>query len=182
MSTHQIALRGSMLTKSYLSMSSSKAGMKTVFLNHELGQSPEDELLLQVQGVIAEYERAKIIERARRGKRYAARRGSLAVMCTAPFGYRYIPKSGDSGDAQYQVVLEEARIVRRMFEWVGCEGVTIREVCRRLGKEGIKTRTGKQCWNPGTVAMMLRTPPIKGSPPSEKRELSRHRPNFGVAV
>jgi site-specific DNA recombinase len=49
-----------------------------------------------------------------------------------------------------------------MFEWVGCEGVTIREVCRRLGKEGIKTRTGKQCWNPGTVAMMLKNTTYKG--------------------
>jgi len=139
-----------------------KTGMRTIFLNHELGQSPEDELLLQVQGVIAEYERAKIMERARRGKRFAARRGSLAVMAAAPFGYRYIPKSGATGDAQYQVVLEEARIVCRMFEWIGCEGTTLREVCRRLDKEGIKTRTGKCCWNPGTVAMMLKNPAYKG--------------------
>lgn len=57
-----------------------RAGLKTIFLNREIGKSPEDELLLQVQGVIAEYERAKILERARRGKRHAARRGSLSVM------------------------------------------------------------------------------------------------------
>lgn len=139
-----------------------RAGIKTVFLNHKLGQSPEDELLLQVQGVIAEYERAKIIERARRGKRHAARRGSLAVMAAAPFGYRYIQKSGAGGDAQYQVVLEETRIVRQIFEWVGYEGTTLREVCRRLDKQGTKTRTGKCHWNPGTVAMMLKNPTYKG--------------------
>ena len=139
-----------------------RAGMKTIFLNHQLGQSAEDELLLQVQGVIAEYERAKILERARRGKRYAARNGSLAVMAAAPFGYQYLPKSGAAGEAQYQVVLEEARVVRQMFEWVGYEGATLRDVCRRLKENSIKTRTSKSDWNPGTVATMLRNPAYKG--------------------
>jgi site-specific DNA recombinase len=49
-----------------------RAGVEVIFLNRALGQSPEDDLLLQVQGMIAEYERAKIIERPRRGKRHAA--------------------------------------------------------------------------------------------------------------
>ncbi len=49
-----------------------RAGVELVFLNRELGQSPEDELLLQVQGMIAEYERAKMLERSRRGKRHKA--------------------------------------------------------------------------------------------------------------
>ena len=49
-----------------------RAGVEVVFLNHALGRSPEDDLLLQVQGVIAEYERAKISERSRRGKLHAA--------------------------------------------------------------------------------------------------------------
>ena len=44
-----------------------RAGVEVIFLNRALGQSPEDDLLLQVQGMIAEYERAKIIERHRRG-------------------------------------------------------------------------------------------------------------------
>jgi len=53
-----------------------KAGVEVIFLNRSIGDSPEDELLLQMQGMIAEYERAKILERSRRGKRHAARRGS----------------------------------------------------------------------------------------------------------
>jgi len=65
-----------------------RAGVELVFLNHALGKSPEDDLLLQVQGVIAEYERAKIMERARRGKLHAARQGSVNVLSQAPFGYR----------------------------------------------------------------------------------------------
>src|SRR5215470_9476616 len=52
-----------------------RCGVELIFLNRALGQTPEDDLLLQVQGMVAEYERAKILERSRRGKRYAANRG-----------------------------------------------------------------------------------------------------------
>jgi site-specific DNA recombinase len=64
-----------------------RAGVEVVFLNRALGQSPEDDLLLQVQGMIAEYERAKIIERHRRGKRPAARAGVVNVLSGAPSTY-----------------------------------------------------------------------------------------------
>lgn len=67
-----------------------RAGVEVIFLNRELGRSPEDELLLQVQGMTAEYERAKIIERHRRGKRRATHAGSVNVIGGAPYGYRYV--------------------------------------------------------------------------------------------
>src|SRR5580765_3378225 len=57
-----------------------RAGVEVVFLNRELGRTPEDELLLQVQGMVAEYERAKIVERHRRGKWHAARAGVVHVL------------------------------------------------------------------------------------------------------
>ena len=63
-----------------------RAGVEVIFLNRELGRSPEDELLLQVQGMVAEYERAKILERSRRGKRHAAHNGEVTVLSTAPCG------------------------------------------------------------------------------------------------
>ena len=74
-----------------------RAGVEVVFLNRALGQSPEDDLLLQVQGMIAEYERAKIIERHRRGKRHAARIGAVNVLSGAPYGYRYVTKYEGGG-------------------------------------------------------------------------------------
>src|SRR5438874_9696814 len=95
------------------------AGVELVFLNHALGKSPEDDLLLQVQGVIAEYERAKIMERARRGKQYAARQGRVSVLSQAPYGYRYVRKAEGGGEARFDVVLEEARVVRQVFHWDG---------------------------------------------------------------
>jgi len=65
-----------------------RAGVEVIFLNRALGQSPEDDLLLQVQGMSAEDERAKLIERHRRGKRHAARSGVVHVRSGAPDGYR----------------------------------------------------------------------------------------------
>ena len=85
---------------------------------------------------LAEYERAKILERSRRGKQHAARRGSVNVLSGAPYGYRYISKRDGDGEARYQVVAEEARVVRRIFEWVGQERCSIGEVCRRLKARG----------------------------------------------
>lgn len=69
-----------------------RAGVEVIFLNRALGQSAEDELLVQVQGMVAEYERAKILERSRRGKRHAAQTGQVSVLSGAPYGYRYISK------------------------------------------------------------------------------------------
>jgi site-specific DNA recombinase len=63
-----------------------RVGVRVVFLNREIQQTPEDELLVQVQGVIAEYERAKIIERTRRGRRHAAQQGSVSALVQAPYG------------------------------------------------------------------------------------------------
>ena len=59
-----------------------RGGAEVVFLNRPIGVSPEDDLLLQVQGMVAEYERAQILERSRRGKRHAARRGAVSVLST----------------------------------------------------------------------------------------------------
>ena len=81
-----------------------RAGVDVIFLNRNLGQSPEDDLLLQVQGMIAEYERAKIMERSRRGKRYAAKNGQISVLSGAPYGYRYISKQEGDGQANYDIM------------------------------------------------------------------------------
>ena len=62
-----------------------KYGVTVVFLNAPSGTTAEDELLVQVQGMIAEYERAKILERSRRGKIYRARQGEVGPLGTAPW-------------------------------------------------------------------------------------------------
>jgi site-specific DNA recombinase len=140
-----------------------QAGVEVVFLNRELGRSPEDDLLLQVQGMIAEYERAKIIERHRRGKRHAARAGAVNVLSGAPYGYRYISKYEGGGQARYEIVPDEARLVRQVFDWVGRDRLTIGEVCRRLTQAGERTRTGKTVWDRSVVWGMLKNPAYQGT-------------------
>ena len=155
-----------------------RAGVEVVFLNRELGQTPEDELLLQVQGMMAEYERAKILERHRRGKRHAAHAGSVNVLVAAPYGYRYIPKHDGSGQARYEILAEEARVVRQMFDWVGHERVTIGEVCRRLSRAGEPTRTGKSIWDRRAVWGMLRNPAYMGTAAFGKTRQGPLRPRL----
>ncbi len=138
-----------------------RAGAEVVFLNRPIGGTAEDDLLLQVQGMIAEYERAKILERSRRGRRHAARSGSVSALGAAPFGYRYIGRT-EGGVARLEVVEEEARLVRLIFAWVGLERVSLREACRRLGETGCRTRTGRARWDPTTVCGMLRNPAYIG--------------------
>lgn len=139
-----------------------QAGMSIVFLSRPLGQSPEDDLLLQVQGMVAEYERAKALERSRRGKRHAAHSGAVSVLCGAPYGYRYLAKQQRTDQACYVVVPEEARMVQQVFAWVGHERVSIGEVVRRLQAAGERTRTGKTVWDRSTVWAMLKNPAYKG--------------------
>ena len=137
-------------------------GVEVIFLNRPLGQTPEDQLLLQVQGVIAEYERAKFLERSRRGKRHAAQEGRVGILCHAPYGYRYVNKQEGGGEARFDIVFDEARIAQQVFAWVGQERCTINEVCRRLHQAGIRTQTGKEHWDHKTIWDMLKNPAYKG--------------------
>ncbi len=139
-----------------------RAGVEVIFLNHPVGRTPEDQLLVQVQGVIAEYERAKFLERSRRGKRYAAQAGNVSVLGNAPYGYRYVRAQEGGGPAQFELVAEEAQVVRQVFTWVGQERAPISEVRRRLQAAGIPTRPGKPVWDHKTIWDLLPNPAYVG--------------------
>ena len=139
-----------------------RAAVEVVFLNRPLGQTPEDDLLLQVQGIVAEYERAKIMERSRRGKKHAAQRGSLNVMSCAPFGYRYVTVHDGGGQARFEPVPKQARIVKQLFEWIAQDRCSLGEVCRRLQEAGKRTRSDKTIWSRQTVWHILQNPTYYG--------------------
>jgi site-specific DNA recombinase len=155
-----------------------RAGVEMVFLNRDLSQTPEDQLLLQVQGMIAEYEHAKILERSRRGKRHAARSGKVAVLCGAPYGYHYVGKAEGGGEAHYEIIAEEARVVRQIFHWIGVERATIGQVCRRLQQAGERTRGGKTYWDRSVVWGMLKNPAYKGTAAFGKTRTGPLRPRL----
>ena len=68
-----------------------RAGCALAFVNHAISDDPSDQLLLQIQGAVAEYERALLAERFRRGKQQKARAGQF-IGAKAPYGYRYLPR------------------------------------------------------------------------------------------
>ena len=154
------------------------AGVAVVFVNRPLGTTPEDQLLLQMQGVIAEYEHAKLLERTRRGRRQAARRGCVSALARAPYGYRYIDKNSGDGAARFEVIEEEAAVVRQIFLWVGREGCSLREVARRLQQQGVRTRTGRCRWDSGTIGAMLRNATYQGQAAFGKRRSGERRPRL----
>jgi site-specific DNA recombinase len=136
-------------------------GVETLFIKAPQGSSAEDQLLVQFQGMIAEYERTQILERSRRGKRHRAQSGEVSVMSGAPYGYRYVRKT-DEAPAAYAVLEGEARVVERIYEMYTVEGLSIGEITRRINAEGIPTRKASARWERSTVWAVLRNSAYRG--------------------
>src|SRR5664279_3367249 len=145
-----------------LSEELSRCGVELIFLKAPAGATPEDQLLVQFQGMIAEYERAQIAERCRRGKKHMAHQGGVNVLSGAPFGYRYVKKS-DTSAAFYEVMEAEAKVVRMVFEIYTQQGLSINAIARLLNERQVATRTGKGRWERSTVWGMLRNPAYRGT-------------------
>jgi site-specific DNA recombinase len=139
----------------------SRCGVELVFLKSPSGTTPEDQLVVQFQGMIAEHERAQIAERSRRGKRHRAQQGSINVLSGAPYGYRYVKKS-DTAAAYYEVLEAEAEVVRMVFEAYTREGLSIGAITRFLNERHIPTRKGSTRWERSTVWAILRNPVYRG--------------------
>lgn len=138
-----------------------RSGVEVIFLKSPRGDSAEDELLLQFQGMIAEYERAQIAERTRRGKIHRARAGDVSVLGGAPYGYRYVPKT-DTIAAHYEIIESEAQIVREVFRLYTKNDYSIGALGRHLSDKNIPTRTGKRRWDRSVIWAMLRNPAYMG--------------------
>ncbi len=153
-----------------LSEELSHGGVELIFLKSPAGATPEDQLWVQFQGMIAEYERAQIAERCRRGKKHMAQPGGVNVLCGAPYGYRYVRKS-DTSAAFYEVIEAEAKVVRMVFEIYTQQGLSIHAMARLLNERQIATRTGKGRWERSTVWGMRRHPAYRGAACYGKTEL-----------
>jgi site-specific DNA recombinase len=152
----------------------SRCGVDVIYLKSPSGDSPEDQLVVQFQGMIAEYERAQIAERHRRGKRHRAQQGMVNVLSGAPYGYRYVRKT-DTSAAYYEVVESEADVVRMVFAIYTQQRFSINAIARLLNKRGISTRTGKTRWERSVVWAMLRNPAYEGKACYGKTEQSERQ-------
>jgi site-specific DNA recombinase len=154
-----------------------RAGTEVCFLNGPAGDRPEDALLVQFQGMIAEYEKAQIIERTRRGKAHRAKAGSVNVLSGAPYGYRYVRKS-DHAEARYELVEPQATVVRELFGRYIQDGASIADLARWLTGRQIPTRTGKARWDRSTVWGMLRNPAYAGRAAFAKTQRTDQQPRL----
>lgn len=138
----------------------SAAGVTVIFLSQpEVADSPQAELMLGIQGLFAEYERAVIAERMRRGKLHRIRTGQL-MPSQAPYGYRYVPRDHPGG-SQWLLVAHQAEVVRDIFSWYK-SGLTIAQIATRLNQAAIASPKGK-AWQFTTVRRILQEPAYQGS-------------------
>ena len=159
-------------------------GTEVVFLKSPPADTPEQRLLLQFQGMIAEYERAQIAERTRRGKRHLAKAGVANVLSSiAPYGYRYVRKT-QTAQGYYEVVESEAEVVRKIFHGYTVEGLGMRAIAQALNAQDIPTRSRKSPWGASTLWHMLGNPAYEGracygksepAPPSQRPNRTRRR-------
>ena len=154
-----------------------RAGVRVEFVKGPRGDSPEDQLMVQFQGMFAEYEKAQLMERYRRGKTHRARCGSVNVLGGAPFGYRYINKTADSG-ASYEIVDHEAAIAAELFRRYTNDSASIADLTRWLTSENVPTRTGKARWDRSVVWGMLRNPAYAGTAVFGKTQVLQESPGL----
>jgi len=145
-----------------------RADCEVVFLHHPISDNPNDQLLLQIQGAIAEYERTVLAERFRRGKLQKARDGHI-LSAKAPYGYRYETRCG-ALPARLVVDAAEADMVRQLYAWFVEEGLTIRQCLRRLNAGPWLTRSGRPQWSSSVAYHILSDPAYTGTAYSNRYE------------
>ncbi len=154
-----------------------RAGCQVVFLNHGFGDTPAERMLLEMTGVFAEYERAQITERCRRGRLFRARQGSI-FMTEAPYGYTYIRRT-DSCPAKLVINEAEADVVRQIFRWLTDEQLSTYRINQRLNESSIPTRHGKPRWAGGFLVNLLRNPIYTGTYYyNKRRQVKAQRKNM----
>jgi site-specific DNA recombinase len=136
-------------------------GCQVEFLDRPMSQDPHDQLLLQIRGAVAEYERTLIAERMRRGRLAKLRAGTLLPWTRPPFGYR-LDAERPRDAAAVRVEPGEAVLVAQVFDWYLEPGATVYQLARRLTDLGVPTPMGKPCWNVASVRGILRNPAYTG--------------------
>ena len=138
-----------------------KYGCQVQFLDRPMSRDPHDQLLLQIRGAVAEYERSLITERMRRGRQRKLQAGLLLPWTRSPYGYRVDPDR-PRDPAGVRVEEAEAVVVREMFAWYAEEEHSLFSLARRLQARGICTPNGLARWNLASVRAMLTNPAYSG--------------------
>src|SRR5437667_4820221 len=136
-------------------------GCRVEFLDRPMSDDPHDQLLLQIRGAVAEYERTLITERMRRGRQARLRAGTLLPWTRPPFGYRLDPDRPRDA-AAVRTEPGEAVLVAQLFDWYLEPQATLYRLTARLAELGVATPTGKPRWTVASVRGILRNPAYAG--------------------
>src|SRR5215216_4055951 len=138
-----------------------KAGCKVEFVERPMSSEPNDQLLLQIRGAVAEYERTLLAERMRRGRLAKYKAGLLLPWTHTPYGLRVDP---DRPRDPAGVSLDEAKaaVVAEIFAAYLEPGMSLFGVCRHLRQMGVPAPRGGKAWSTATLRGILTNPVYAG--------------------
>jgi site-specific DNA recombinase len=138
-----------------------RRGVRVIFCDRPLRDDPHEQLVTQIRGAVAEYERTLIAERMRRGRQARLRSGQLLPWTRAPYGYRLHPERPRDPTA-VQVDPVAAAVVQELFAAYASGGVTLHALAAQLTARGVPTPTGRPVWRSTTIRNLLTNPAYKG--------------------
>ena len=133
-----------------------RSGVRVIFRKIPSENSPTHNLLVNILGSFAEFEREIIMDRTRRGRRHKVETRQQFIGCIPPYGYAYSPSENSRTDGILTINPAEAAVVREMYNWVDRQGLSAREVVLRLQREGIPPRKNGSQWQRSSVLRILR--------------------------
>lgn len=138
-------------------------GCQVMFVERPMSDDPHDQLLLQIRGAVAEYERTLIADRMRRGRHAKLRSGHLVPWTVAPYGY-LLDTERPRDARRIRIDPVKAAIVTQMFTWYTEEqpALSLYGVAKRLSDARIPTPTGKPRWNVASVRGILQSSAYMG--------------------
>src|SRR6266498_854192 len=108
-----------------------RRGVRVVFCDRPLSDDPHEQLVTQIRGAVAEYERTLIADRMRRGRQARLRSGQLLPWTRAPYGYRLHPER-PRDPAAVKVDPVAAVVVQELFADYAAGGVSLHALAARL--------------------------------------------------
>ncbi|MHB8595771.1 MAG: recombinase family protein [Ktedonobacteraceae bacterium] len=139
-----------------------RGGCQVEFADRPMSQDPHDQLLLQIRGAVAEYERSLIAERMRRGRRQKYQAGALLPWTCPPYGYRVDP-TRPRDPAGVRLEPTEVAVVADLFVSYLQEGQSLKKVTDHLMELQVPTPSRRTRWNQATVRGILTNPVYTGT-------------------
>jgi site-specific DNA recombinase len=156
-----------------------RCGCPICFIDRPLSNDPHEQLVLQIRGAVAEYERTLIADRMRRGRLAKLRRGELLPWTRPPYGYRLDPER-PRDPATVRVDPVRAAIVAELFAAYAAGGVTLYALAQRLTDRNVPSPWGRSYWTASSIRGILTNPAYIGQTASGRRQTVAPRRRYSA--